>query len=495
MKKIGKGIFFFLVIAIAVASGILTRNLGDLDEIWNFNFANQMAKGLVPYRDFNMVQTPLLPMIVSLFLKVFGTQLLVTRILGVFLGAGILFMAYHILKKLKVNLYIRLTTLLIFFLLLKNNFALDYNFAVLLLVLFMIALELKKRKIEKNGKRQRYDLLIGFLAGLCICFKQSTGAFILLATLVIGLWQEKKKGNWKQYLTNVVIRIIGAVIPVAILFIYLLVNGALGDFINYAVLGIQTFSNHLAYTTLFQNTPVYIKLLAVLFPLTLIFMFFVTWKAKNKKIGILTAYGIATAFTMYPITDEIHFLIGALPTFIGFVYILHIVIRRLKIGYQRSKTMRYIRDFCRCALWLALFIFLGIALEDTISYIKSADQYQDLPHYSYIRVTDKLEGQIKNVSQYIQNASKPVYILDSDAAIYRIPTDGYEKDYDMFLKGNLGIKGEEGQIEKLESTQDKILLIKNDATSLNWQNPEKVRQYVKENYTKVGEIEYFDIYE
>ena len=42
---------------------VLPRNLANLDEIWNFNFARNIANGLNPYKDFNMLQTPLLPFI------------------------------------------------------------------------------------------------------------------------------------------------------------------------------------------------------------------------------------------------------------------------------------------------------------------------------------------------------------------------------------------------------------------------------------------------
>jgi len=42
---------------------VLPRNLANLDEIWNFNFARNIANGLIPYKDFNMLQTPLLPFI------------------------------------------------------------------------------------------------------------------------------------------------------------------------------------------------------------------------------------------------------------------------------------------------------------------------------------------------------------------------------------------------------------------------------------------------
>ena len=104
---------------------------------------------------------------------------------------------------------------------------------------------------------------------------------------------------------------------------------------------------------------------------------------------------------------------------------------------------------------------------------------------------------IKHVQSYIVfNEKNNVYILDSDAALFMIPLNRYNKDFDMFLKGNLGSEGEEGQIEKIKSMDDNTkILIKNDNYKRNWQNPNEVTKYIKENLKKIGEIEYFDIYE
>lgn len=109
-----------------------------------------------------------------------------------------------------------------------------------------------------------------------------------------------------------------------------------------------------------------------------------------------------------------------------------------------------------------------------------------------------LDGMIIAVDNYMlkQNEmGKKVYILDSDACIYMIPLDKYNKNYDMFLKGNLGSKGEELQIENLDKERNTIILIKNDKYNKNWQIPKKVIKYVQENWNKTGEILIFDIYE
>ena len=41
-----------------------------------------------------------------------------------------------------------------------------------------------------------------------------------------------------------------------------------------------------------------------------------------------------------------------------------------------------------------------------------------------------------------------------------IPLDRYNKDFDMFLKGNLGEDSEEGQIERIKNMKNAVILIK-----------------------------------
>lgn len=56
-------ISFFVIMMLLFASTVLIRKLANLDEIWNFNFARNIANGLIPCNDFNMLQTPLLSFI------------------------------------------------------------------------------------------------------------------------------------------------------------------------------------------------------------------------------------------------------------------------------------------------------------------------------------------------------------------------------------------------------------------------------------------------
>ena len=56
----------FAVILTASLLHICLNNLASLDELWNYNFARQIGMGMLPYRDYNMVQTPLYAMVMSL---------------------------------------------------------------------------------------------------------------------------------------------------------------------------------------------------------------------------------------------------------------------------------------------------------------------------------------------------------------------------------------------------------------------------------------------
>ena len=70
MKKRIHNLLLFILIFISILSTIILNPLNDLDEIWNYNFARNIANGLVPYKDFNIVVTPLLSIICGIILKI-----------------------------------------------------------------------------------------------------------------------------------------------------------------------------------------------------------------------------------------------------------------------------------------------------------------------------------------------------------------------------------------------------------------------------------------
>lgn len=542
-KRLICNISIFLIIALAIAVVVIPKAIGNLDELWNFNFANNVENGLVPYRDFNMVQTPLLPMVNAIFLAIFGNELIVMRILACLLCAGVLFTFYKILNLLKANKGISLFVVMALFYMLKDYFCMDYNFAVLFVTLIIIYIELKRNlynreninateigdKIEslntnkscsqsntnketkennktdlKNNKLNNWktDLILGILAGICIMLKQSTGAIVTIALLGYNLLLVRSKEELIQYLKSTGIKILGVLIPVTLIFIYLAINGAVDDFWDYCIAGIKTFTNKIPYSRLLDNEKLYIKILSIVAPITFMGTFLYSVFKRNKTFLIISSLSIASFSAVYPIADEVHFLIGILPTGIIIRVILDFLIKAIVRGISKlinkiSNREKYIN------IWLEYFlIFMVIGLTawygyKSISNIKDyfANCKNDVKHFANIVITDYTYQKIQAMDYFIKSQDKPVYILDAEAALYQIPLDIYYKDYDMFLIGNIGSKGEEGQIEKLQKDTDKIVIIKSDGVSLNWQNPNKVREYVKQNMDYKYSILYFDVYE
>ena len=64
-------IVIFIVLALLSALLIFVEPLNDLDELWQYSFASNISNGLVPYKDFNIIVTPLFSFIAAIFLKVF----------------------------------------------------------------------------------------------------------------------------------------------------------------------------------------------------------------------------------------------------------------------------------------------------------------------------------------------------------------------------------------------------------------------------------------
>lgn len=61
MKKAIPWILLFITFILSL---VFMKEL-TYDEIWMYGFANNISKGMIPYKDFNIVVTPLYPLILS----------------------------------------------------------------------------------------------------------------------------------------------------------------------------------------------------------------------------------------------------------------------------------------------------------------------------------------------------------------------------------------------------------------------------------------------
>lgn len=408
------------------------------------------------------------------------------RVASTVLGAGIMLVSFKIFKELKLNIKWSILSSALLFLFIKDNFYIDYNYAILFITLVLIYAELKYKNYGA-----RYNLLIGLLAGATILLKQSTGIIISVIT-VIYLLAEKRD---KQTLKAVTYRVCGVLIPCIILLIYLLATNSVSSFIDYCVLGIGTFKNSISYLKLLRGGDLN-AFLGMIAPVTLVILFVVNIvNIKQKKIKsnasylILFVYAVAEFTVLYPIADKVHFVIATFPSILITLYYICKKIQEIK----NIKVSIFIEHFMN----IITISFVGILILQAINdiYLYTQMDKSVLNHFSNIPISSTLQDRIIEVDEYIKDEERDVYILDSEAAVYMIPLDKYNKDFDMFLKGNLGSASEEGQIEKIKNMENALILIKNDKMALNWQTPTKVIEYVKTNLKKIGTVSFFDVYE
>ena len=447
MKTKTLNILSIFLLILSIAGVIIPRDLNDLDEIWNYNFARCVADGLLPYKDFNMVQTPLLPIICGLILKLSFNELIVMRILAVFLMTLIFIIIYKILNILKINKYFIAFFIIWLFIILRNYFCIDYNFSILLITLTTIYYELKylenKNIFEPNFK---YDFFLGILVATSILFKHTTGLAVTLVCIFYKLLLSSSKEDFKKVFKIIVTRIFGAIIPITILLIYLIANNIVYDFLDYTIYSIKTFSNKISYMFLLNGTyGLNIQILSYLVPVTILFMYYISvYKAnktnEQKNIFVLFSYSVASFVVVYPISDGIHFLIGALPGIISIYYLIFIAIKHYKLNNEEYVLLKHFFQ-CFCVLISLLIIFN--ASKALLNYTKTMNENTEIKHFKYIPVHGNDIVKLGNFILEQNKIGKNVYILDASAAIYMIPIDKYNKDFDLFLKGNLGSDGEE----------------------------------------------------
>lgn len=502
MKKVKKcNIVFFLVIFIIVLFTTLAKPLDDLDEMWNYNIARNIANGLIPYKDISMITSPLLGMITAIFLKLIANELIVTRILSAVLSTLILYSLYKTMDILKFNENISRLLIIIFLIILRKFFCLDYNWAVALIGIIILNLELiniEKRKNNNTKSNLKYEFLIGCLAGTSICFKQSIGGLIAIISIIYNLIFIQQKEDFKEFIKSSVIRIFGIILPVFILCIYLFYNNALYGFFDYCILGIKTFSNSISYISLIREKNIFLKIMSILIPIMYlaisIKIIFSLLKGKDIKVLFtMLGYSIALFAITFPIANDIHFLIGTLASMVLLAYSIYSIITKY---FSKNDTIKvFIHNFIKAFTYIFLFTMLVYTLSEYIVIYKEYGLSKDLNHFKYIPISESLENSIKTMGDYLLNCNNKVYILDSNAAIYMIPIDRYNRDYDMFNLGNFGGRGENGKIEDLQNENNIIVLLRNNAFSRNWQHPENVRKYIEDNWTKIGTIQMYDVYE
>lgn len=477
----------------------------DLDEVWNYNTANAFAMGLIPYKQVSMITTPLLPMINSIFLKVVFNGIMTYRVLMGIVFALIVLFIYLIIKELSNKKLLSYICAFFIGTLLIKKFLLDYNYLFLLISLVIAFLEI--RDIKKNENFNfNHNLCVGVLTGLAFLTKQTIGILLIFVMIFEVFIYMKKSGfdlKFNKFIKLIGVRIFGMMVPIIIFLIYLGVTGAFNDFINYAIKGVREFSNNVPYYRLFDSNDKVVSIISRLFIIVYIplFITFILESIKNKKlkdelinIYVLAFCSIPVIAIIYPISDDFHLMVASVFALIIISYLLILVLKKIdsfiKIDVFYKKLL-----LIGILFIIILISFKNLIIERNINIKENV--LVPFKHYESIYVPEYLSKRISDVTDKVQaysNSGRESIIVDAEAAIYDIVLNRYKKNYDMLLIGNIGENGVEKIINEIKDSHNVYYFVKNPQYALNWQLPEDIVDYIRNNLKYHETVSVFDVY-
>lgn len=507
-KKIINILIQFSIFALSLVLFLvarLTAPATDLDEVWNYNTANAFAMGLIPYKQVSMITTPLLPMINSIFLKIVFNGIITYRVLMGIVFALIVLFIYLIIRELSSKKLLSYICAFFIGTLLIKKFLLDYNYLFLLISLVIAFLEI--RDIKKNENFNfNHNLCVGFLTGLAFLTKQTIGILLIFVMIFEVFIYMKKSGfdlKFNKFIKLIGVRILGMMVPIIIFLIYLGITGAFNDFINYAIKGVREFSNNVPYYRLFDSNDKVVSIISRLFIIVYIplFITFILECVKNKKmkdelmnIYVLAICSIPVIAIIYPISDDFHLIVASVFALIVVAYLL------IFLWNEIDKFVKIDAFYKKLLLIGLLFIIILISFKNAIierNLNIKENVLVPLKHYEGIYVPKYLSNRISDVTDKVRsysNSGRESIIIDAEAAIYDIVLNKYKKNYDMLLIGNIGERGVEKIINEIKDSHNVYYFVKNPQYALNWQLPEDIIDYIRNNLKYHETVSVFDVY-
>lgn len=432
LKLIFKYVFLFIIF---LFWNLYIQEL-NYDEIWNYGFSYSISRGLIPYRDFNMVVTPLYSFICALPMFLFGHNIVVLHITNVFIMLGV----FYLLEKMcddKVYFFYALILMCV------KLVSPSYN--LLLLFLFLLLIYLEKNKSN--------DYLIGFVIALSCLTKQSVGVMFIFPTLILIRDFSKIKK-----------RFIGFIIPCLIFLIYLLVTKSFMQFLDLCLFGLFDFGkeNYRFFNPFFYTTIV-------------MFIINITMIIKNKK-NIYNYYTLGFLFVAIPLFDGFHTSLAAFT--IVFLLYLNGYLDWLKL---RNKLVFY-------------GVYIGIGLSLIIS--RGNIMFPTGIHnFEYRYVNTPFIKFINKVNDYMKEHNQYEYIvIGEEGYFFKIMNEEDITYLDLFNRGNHGFNGsdklKQRVIEKASSPNVLIFINKKEFNNIT-QTDNKVLKYV---YNHSEEVDHIGVY-
>ena len=482
LKQKDNIIVFILFFLISLGIG-LNIYLEASDEIWNFQNVYKMYNGFKIYEEINVIITPLFFWIGEAIFHLVGANLCVFRISNCVLMAILFLYTYKIFKKLQLPKSVSLLAVFIimlqqFFLIIRICF--NYNTMALLFFVMGVYYLINEKTREKIYIQAIITVFI-------ILTKQNIGIYYLLGNIIyLCISRNSIKAKIKKILQYMSIIFVGGIAFV----IYLIWDNNLWNFLNYTFGGILEFADE---NLIFDISGITFMVSVMIINIVTSVLFIkkkLVSEAKIENIKILFIFSTMLSILCYPIFNWTHIILGTYLIIVNIIYIVYILLKDFK---QRIQKIVKIIDGI---MIVAMVAFSGFNMYTWI-YMITNDNYPyswEEPFFGGMMRKEDFEESEKMI-QYIEENEKNVVVLSNKAALYMIPLKRNNGDFDLPFKGNLGIDGEEGLIEKVDNMEETQFLIYQNEDEGIYQESEKVKEYVKNTKKYIGEIEGFAIYE
>lgn len=480
-------IFVLILIMILILSKVYNVYISNTDEMYNFFNSYKIANGLTIYKDNNVIITPLFFYIASIFLKIFGENILAFRTYNLIIVSFLFFISYLNLKELKINKRFSLfyTLLIISFTYSIIGGGANYNVLAYDFYLLGLYLLLKMKKSNKKSIIQGLMIFIIYLS------YQKLGVAYFCAILIYEIINRDIKSLFKEFIT--------AFILLMLFFIYLNTQNNLYDFLNYTVLGIGEFGNK----NIAIDSNILKILLFLILPIMTTVITIIIIKTIKKKLNlanetiiinnmlIILAFSVCAYIIIIPIVNAYHVFLASILTIINLMYIVNTLIEPILMANSIKKIINTI-------ILCIIIILLVSTTKGMIKYISRINDIpKDSPFYGAL-IDEKLSNTINEVSNYIKTNDKNTILLSTYSSLISLNLNDLDnKDFDLPLRGNLGKDGEKGLIEKIKKLKNTqiLLLHETDEEKELYQFAYDVADYIKQNYRYVGQVNKFDIYE
>lgn len=433
MKKKIILILFLTLFIFSFNYFIFHKIIDDCDEIWNFGFSYNIAKGAIPYRDFNMVVLPLYSLLMSIPLRIFSNSLFI----------------FHLFNAIYISIIIAIISdnekdiaiVLALFMIIVNPIY-GYNCFIVMLLILILYLQSKDYKYKEE--------IIGILLGCILATKQNIGIVLFFPYIF------HSKHKLKSILCYLV--------PITLVAGYLVINNALFECIDYCFLGLRNFSNNFLVTL-----PI-----LVVFDIVIITYLIIKYR-KTKDINYI--YLACFQVINYPLFEIYHFIIGTLPV----IYYL--------IVTENNKYINYV--FIIFPIIIILIVYVPRMINNGIN----PSSINNFKYRNVTDKATKEQDQLTEF--IYSNKDSRIFIFNFYSYFIKISLDKKLDKFDLINIGNMGADESKyiKEMDKICSNKKCIFILDEKAfTTYTSQINPIVRDYVLNNYDYCGKINSRDSY-